>query len=246
MKVPTPPEPEDDFLILEDDTPLWISISSKTATSRRQRRSKTSSTDKDSSTDKGAKDSPLEAAQEQQESEQADGTLASQTVNQKMKKIKGKAKKNEVTEPGNNMDELCSPEDPPAGDLMEQEKPNKKKQRLKKVPSKESDKAEEQPKDTVSRETDEEKPSVKMDKKAQKSSDRKRSKSSKDENGNAKTNRVKSLKKAGKVTQASGAVKEMPYVEAARGQSEEQAGAEHLSSLSGNWLSFIYFFLVPN
>ncbi|XP_076577482.1 uncharacterized protein LOC143314387 isoform X2 [Chaetodon auriga] len=228
VKVPTAPEPEDDFLILEDVTPIWFPFSSKTANSKRQRQSKTSSTDKDSSTDKGAQDSPPETAQKQQESEQASGKLGSQTVSQKMKKMKGKEKKNEVTEPGNHMDELRRPED--AGDLMEQEKPNKKKQRLKKVPTKESDKAEEQPKAAAGRETGEEKATVKkMDKKAQKSSDRKRSKSLKDENGNAKTSRVKSLKEARRVRQGSGAVKETACVKATKAQSEER---EHLGSPS--------------
>ncbi|XP_044031705.1 uncharacterized protein si:ch211-161h7.4 isoform X2 [Siniperca chuatsi] len=236
IKVPTPPpEPEDDFLILEDDTPLWFSIPSKTATSKRQKQSRTSSTDKDSSTDKGTNDSPLETAQKQQESEQDNRKLGSQTVNQKMKKTKGKDKKNEVTKSVNDKDEFCGPEDLPAGDLMEQEKPNKKKQRLKKVPSKESDKAEEQPKDTASRETGEEKPTLKMEKKAQKSSDAKRSTSLKDGNENAKTRRAKSLNGNRKVTQGSDAIKETVYVEAVKEQSqssEEHADAEDLGSHS--------------
>ncbi|XP_070842572.1 nucleolar and coiled-body phosphoprotein 1 isoform X2 [Chaetodon trifascialis] len=228
VKVPTAPEPEDDFLILEDVTPIWFPILSKTANSKRQRQSKTSSTNKDNSTDKGAQDSPPETAQTQQESEQANGKLGSQTVSQKMKKMKEKEKKNEATEPGNHMDELCSLED--AGDLTEQEKPNKKKQRLKKVPSKESDKAEEQPKAAASREAGEEKATgKKMDKKAQKSSDRKRSKSLKDENGNAEASRGKSLKEARRVRQGSGAVKEAACDKATKGQSEER---EHPSSPS--------------
>ncbi|XP_051267354.1 nucleolar protein dao-5 isoform X2 [Dicentrarchus labrax] len=222
VKVPTPPEPEDDFLILEDDTPLWFSIPSKTASTKR--RGITSSTDKDSSTDKGSKDNPLETAQQQQESEQENDKLRSQTVNQKMKRGKRKEKKNEVTEPGNDMHELSSPEDLPAGDLME-EKPDKKKQRLKKAPSKESDMEEEQPKDTASRETDEERPTLKMKKKAQKSSEMKRSKSSKDGNEKAKTSRATSSKEARKVTDAEDLVslsdKEIVNSEAQTDQKEQ-------------------------
>ncbi|XP_038584420.1 titin homolog isoform X2 [Micropterus salmoides] len=224
VKVPTPPEPEDDFLILEDETPLWISIPSKTASSKKHKQSRTSSTDKDSSTDKGVKDSSLENAQKQQESEQDHRKLGSQTVNPKTKKTKGKEKNNEVTEPGKDKNELCSPEDLPAGDLMEQEKPNKKK-RLKKVPSKESD--EEQPKDTASRQTDEERPTLKMEKKAQKSSVTKRSKSLKDGDENAKTSRAKSLKGARKAMQGSDAV-----TETVKEPSQEHADAEDLGSLS--------------
>ncbi|XP_036935233.1 muscle M-line assembly protein unc-89 [Acanthopagrus latus] len=142
IKAPPPPEPEDNFLILEDDSPLWFSIPSKSATSKRP--NKTSSNSKDGSDEKGAKDSPIETEQKQQEAEQARSKLGSQTVNQKIKKMKVKEKKNEVTEPGNDMDELCSPEDPPADDLMTQEKPNKNK-RHKKASAKERDQAAEQP-----------------------------------------------------------------------------------------------------
>lgn len=129
-----------------------------------------------------------------------------------------------MTEPGKDKNELCSPEDLPAGDLMEQEKPNKKK-RLKKVPSKESD--EEQPKDTASRQTDEERPTLKMEKKAQKSSVTKRSKSLKDGDENAKTSRAKSLKGARKAMQGSDAV-----TETVKEPSQEHADAEDLGSLS--------------
>ncbi|XP_071392025.1 nucleolar and coiled-body phosphoprotein 1-like [Centroberyx affinis] len=65
VKEPTPPEPEDDFLILEDATPLWFSIPSKKGHSKsisRQRQSKTSSTDEERSVDKGTKDSQPEKA----------------------------------------------------------------------------------------------------------------------------------------------------------------------------------------
>ncbi len=154
--------------------------------------------------------------------------------------MKGKEKKNEVTESGNDEDELCSPEDLPAGDLIDQEKPNKKKQRLKKAPSKESDKAEEQPEVAASRETDEENPTLKVQKKAQKSSDVKRLKSLKDENETAKTSRAKSLKGARKVTQRSDAVKGTEHVEAVKEQSQssKEHSDEDLGSLSGKDLPY--------
>lgn len=236
MKVPTPPpEPEDDFLILEDDRPLWFSIPSKTATSKKRRQSKTLINDKDSSTDNGAKNSPLETAQKPQDSEQTKSKLGSQTVNQKTKTVKGKNKINEVTEPENDEDELPSPEDLPAGDLMEQEKPNKKKQ-VKKVPSEENDKEEEQPEDGVSREMHKDKLTLKMEKKAQKSSDMKRSKSLKDGNENVKKSRATKLKGARKMMQVSDAAKETMSVESVKEQSEsseKHAEAENLDSLSG-------------
>ncbi|XP_078136850.1 uncharacterized protein LOC144537203 [Sander vitreus] len=231
VKVPTPPpEPEDDFLILEDDRPLWFSIPSKTATSKKRRQSRTLINDKDSSTDKGAKDSPLETAQKLQDSEQTKSKLGSQTVNQKTKTMK---EKNEVIEPENDEDELPSPEDHPAGDVMEEEKPNKKKQ-VKKVPSEENDKEEEQPEDGVSREMHKDKLTLKMEKK---SSDMKRSKSLKDGNENAKKSRATKLKGARKVTQVSDAAKETMCVESAKEQSEsseKHAEAEYLDSLSDN------------
>ncbi|XP_029314178.1 proteoglycan 4 isoform X2 [Cottoperca gobio] len=226
VKVPTPPppEPDDDFLILEDDRTLWFSIPTKTATGKKQRLSRTSSTDKDGSTDKGTNDSPLETAQKRQEPEHTKSKLGSQTVHQKTKKMRGKEKKNEVTEPGNDEGELSSPEELPAGNLMEEEKPNKKK-RPKKVPSKKSDTEEEHAKDRASWETCEEKPTPKMEKKTH----TKTSKSLKDGNENDKTSW--SLKKGRKVTQGS----ETMCVEAEKGQSrssEEKAEAAHLDSLS--------------
>ncbi|XP_059182708.1 nucleolar and coiled-body phosphoprotein 1 isoform X2 [Centropristis striata] len=237
VKVPTPPpEPEDNFLIMEDDSPLWFSIPSKTATSKKQKPSKSSSTDKDSSTDNGKKDGRLEtAAQKKQESEQTESKPGSQTVTEKTRKMRGKAKKNEVTEPGNDKDQLSSPEGVPAGDLMEEEKLNKKKQHLKKVPSKESDKEEEQPKDSASTETAEENPILKTTKKAQKSSDIKKSKTLKGGNENAKTGRAKSLKGGRKVVQEADAVKDTIGDEAGKEQnqsSEQHADAEDVGSHS--------------
>ncbi|XP_030612588.1 uncharacterized protein LOC115799515 isoform X4 [Archocentrus centrarchus] len=92
VKVPTPPEPEDDFMILEDDTPLCFSIPSKRSSSKKQRHSKTSSTDKDSSEDKRTKDRPLETPGQQQESEKTKDKLEDkETVNCE---ANGKAKQN--------------------------------------------------------------------------------------------------------------------------------------------------------
>ncbi|XP_071341242.1 neurofilament heavy polypeptide [Trachinotus anak] len=222
---PPPPEPEDDFLILDDDTPLWFSIPSKTATSKRQKLSRTSSTDKDSSADKGTKVSPLETAQKEEEPEKAKGKQGIQPGNQKMKRKKGR-ERNEVTGPGNDKDELSSPEDLPAGDLVEQEKPNKKK-RLNKIPSKESDKAKEEPKDTVSRKPDVENPPQKVEKKAQKSSEMKSSKFSKDGKENTKTSRAKSVKRTRKVTQGSEDIEKMVHGEAVKEQNQEQNNKKH-------------------
>ncbi|XP_060920810.1 titin homolog [Labrus mixtus] len=153
VKVSTPPpEPEEDFLILEEETPLWISIPTKSATGEKQRPSRTSSTDKDSSKDKGTEESPPERTQEQQESNQANRKVGHQAVSQEIKKMKVKEKKNESAKQRTDTTESTSPEDLPVVELLEQEKPNKKKQWLKKLPPKESDKAEEQPEDTAERE----------------------------------------------------------------------------------------------
>ncbi|XP_032359544.1 uncharacterized protein si:ch211-161h7.4 isoform X2 [Etheostoma spectabile] len=222
VKVPTPPpEPEDDFLILEDDRPLWFSIPSKTATNKKRRQNRTLINDKDRSTDKGIKDSPLETAQKPQDSEQTQSKLASQTVNLKTKKVKGK---NEVIEPENE-DELPSPEDPPAGAFMEEEKTNKKKQ-VKKVPSKENDKEVEQPEDRVSREMHEDKLTLKMEKK---SYGMKRSKALTE---NGKKSKATNLKGAKKVMQGSDTVKETMSVKEQNESSEKHAEAEYLASLS--------------
>ncbi|XP_062297920.1 glutamic acid-rich protein [Scomber scombrus] len=218
VKVPVcPPEPDDDFLILEDDAPIRFTILSKNATKRRQMLNKTSSTDKDSSTDKGMKDVlvSVETTQKQQEPDQANTKL--QTVNQKMKK-KGKERQKEVTETGSDKDEWSTPENFSAGDLVEKDKPNQKtQQRLKK----ESNKAEDKPEDTASRETEEENSA-----KPQKSSEVKRSKSSKYEK--AKTSKAKSLKQTRKEMQGSEGVKETVKVRS----SEEDADVEDVASLS--------------
>lgn len=233
VKVPTPPEPEDDFQILEDDEPLWISIPMKNTTRKKQ--SRTSSTNKDSSTERGAKDSPTETAPKQKEPEQANSMLGSHTLSQKMKKTKGKEKKTEVTQPKNYIDELCSPENLPPGNLMEQEKPNKMQRRVKEAPPKESDKVGKKPPDTASRKTQKENPNLKMQKKEQKSSaiKTKKSKSLKVGNESAKTD--KSLKRGRKMTQPSGTVKETLKDQSQEQSCDEHAEAEDLHLLSGNF-----------
>nr|XP_029135512.1 microtubule-associated protein futsch-like isoform X1 [Labrus bergylta] len=233
VKVPTPPpEPEEDFLILEDETPLWISIPTKSATGKKQRPSRTSSTDKDSSKDKGTKESPPEKTQEQQESNQTNRKVGHQTVSQEMKKMKVKEKKKESAKQRTDTTESTSPQDLPVVELLEQEKPNKKKQRLKKLPPKESDKAEEQPEDTAEREREGGEPTLKTKDKAQKATERKTSKSVKDGKENAKTGTAKSSKGGRKVMQGSDGRKEAAYTETAKEPSKEHKDLEDEGSAS--------------
>lgn len=230
MKVPTPSaEPEDDFLILEDEKPLWFSIPTKTATRKKQREGRTSSSDKDSSTDKSKKDSSLETAQKRQESEQAKNTLGSQSVRQRTNKSKGGEKKNKkIAEPGSDKEGLPGLEDLPEGDLRFEEQP-KEKQGKKRATSKGSDKEqEEQPKDKAGGETHKEKAPRKTEKKAPKSI--------KCENENAKTSRAESLKRGRRGAHGPAAVKQATSDEAQKEQSrgsEEHAEAEDLGSPPG-------------
>jgi len=228
VKVPTPAEPEEDFLILEDDDLFRFSIPSKAATSKKQRQGRTTSIEKDSSTDTGKKDSSLETAPKPQESEQTTHKLGSQTV--KTKKGKWGNKKMEA-EPESYKQELPPPEDLAAGNLMVEEKLIKKKQRLRKVTSKESDKEEEQPEHGASGETQEEQPTQKTEKKASQSSDVKRPTSLKDGNETAQTSRAKSRKGARKVDHGSDAAKQTMKEQSQ--STEEAADAENRGSLPG-------------
>ncbi|KAM4533965.1 uncharacterized protein PAE49_022287 [Odontesthes bonariensis] len=214
---PTLPEPEDDFLILEDDAPLWFSIPSKSATSKRPGLSKTSSTDKESSADKGTDNSPLESQQERQELEKANSKEERQTIKRNIKK---KEKNPEVTGAENDKNDLPTSQDLPATDLTEQEKPKKKKRQLKKFSSKERDNKEDQPKDLQK-----EKTSLATKRKANKSSERKNSKDCK-ENTNA--SRANTLKDARKRRQGSDDLKEMEHVDVGvvEKQSQEQSSKE--------------------
>lgn len=213
VKAPDPPEPEEDFLILEDDEPLWFSIPSRNPPNKRH--SRTSSTDKDSQTDKGATDSSPETAQKEQESAQAKGNLGRPVVSKIKKKIKGREKKMKITEPENHLDELCPPEDLPLADVEEGEELNKKQKKVKEVPSKESDKLEEKP--------HKEQPSEKMGKKAQKTNEVKKPKSAKNSEEKAKKNTT--LKRARKV-----------MAESQEQSSDHHGHPEDLGLLSGNIL----------
>lgn len=209
VKVPTPPpEPEDDFMILEDDTPLWFSIPSKSATSKKQSHSRIPSTDKDSS-DKRTKDRSLEMPEPQQETEKSKSKLEDQPVDQKIKKKTKKEKNSEETGPRNEENKLPAPQDAPVGDLLVQEEPVKKKKQLKKTLSKESDEAEDQPEDTTSRKTEKAKPSKKTERKASKSAETKKQKSSKDGKENTKTQKADSLKASRKELQGEPTVKDV-------------------------------------
>lgn len=226
VKAPAPPEPEEDFHILEDDEPLWFSIPSRNPPNKRH--SRTSSTDKDSQTDKGAADSSPETAQKEQESAQANGNLGSPVVSKLKKKIKGREKKKKIAEPEKHLDELCPPEDLPVADVEEHEELNKKQKQVKKVLSKESEKLEEKP--------HKEQPSENMGKRAQKTNEVKKPKSVKNSEEKAKKNTT--LKRGTKVMQG---VKEAAYVAAGMGESQEQSNDHHghpedLGLLSGNIL----------
>lgn len=233
IKVPTPPPaPEDDFLILEDDAPLLFSIPSRTT--KKQNRSKTSSSDRDSSTDKGTKDSQLETAQKQLETDQGRSNRQSQTVHNQKRKKNRRETDDEVAGTGNDKghDILLTPEDLPAVEVMEQDKPKKKKKGLKRVSSTESDTAEKERKETGSRETDE----VKSPK-AQVRSEVKRPKSLKNGTENAKTSRTKVLKVNKKGKQGSDGVEEKVSEDVTE-QGRELSSEEHtnvvdLGSLSG-------------
>lgn len=214
VKVPTPPpEPEDDFLILEDDAaPFWISIRSKTA--KKQKQSGTTSIAKASVTDKSTKGSSAETQQEPEESERKPRGPSG--------KRKTKEKKNEVTEADRAEEEIPGPEEPPV-DSIDEKKPNKKKkQRLKKLPSEDSDKEEEPPK--TSKETREDEPAVRIDKKALNSKTLKY----------AKTIRAKPMKRGKKVPQGSDG--DPDKASKKQGPSGEEVGATDLGALSGKQL----------
>lgn len=175
---PPPPEPEDDFLILEDESPLWFSIPSKTASNKRQRLSKSSSTEKENSTEKGIKDGPVEVPQKQKEAKTATSELNGRAVNQRKKKKKDKEKNPEVVESDDNRGDLLSHQDPPAGSLAEQEKPHKQKLR-KKVSAEPSEKPEDEPKHKTNVEPETEEPAQKTVTNEHKSTKRKNSKAGK-------------------------------------------------------------------
>lgn len=204
VKVPTPPpEPEDDFWILEDDTPLWISIPNKSATSQKQRQRSTSSADKNSSTEK----------------EQAKKTM------------KGKEEKKNYEEAVSRNE---TPEDSPAVDLTEQEKPNRKTQLPKKIPLKGSNKAGEQPEDAAASQSgDGELLSLETKKKAQKRSEVRKEKASKERKENVKRGRSKKVQETKGENDAG---KKMVCAEAVEEPREEGESPGEVGSQLGDYL----------
>lgn len=149
FKVTGPAVSDDDFLILEDDEPVWFSIPSQAAASEKRRRA--SSRDEDSSADKGAKGSFQGTVLKQPPADPTHDKLEPQTVSQKGKKkggskMKGSEEK-EATAHGNKVDGVLSSEDYSSSDVKERPKPSQRKQ-PKEVPSNNGDKAAEQPQNT--------------------------------------------------------------------------------------------------
>lgn len=142
VKATSPTASDEDFLILEDDEPVWFSIPSKAATSKKH--SRTSSRDKDSSADRGAKGSLPGTAPKPPPTDQADDKLEPHTASQRGKKkgrnkIKG-SEEEQATVHGNK-EELLSPEDGSVSDAKDPPKASQRK-RPREVPSKESEAAE--------------------------------------------------------------------------------------------------------
>ncbi|KAM4544421.1 uncharacterized protein V3H82_022178 isoform 3-T3 [Fundulus diaphanus] len=144
VQLPPPPLQPEDFVILEDDSPIRISIPRKAVSKKRQSPNESSSAPKESSADERTKDGPVEVPQRPEEAEMAISKPDSQAVNQRKKKSK---KKNpEVVEPEHHKGDSLGHQDLPAGDSVEQEMPTKKKQR-RKVLSEQSDGPEDPPED---------------------------------------------------------------------------------------------------
>ncbi|KAM9713322.1 uncharacterized protein ACNS7B_023551 isoform 2-T2 [Menidia menidia] len=216
-----PPEPEDNFLILEDDAPLWFSIPSKSTTNKRPQLSKTSSNDKEHLTDNRSPDSLLENQQEQHRLETPSSKDEDQSVTKKKKK------NSEVTGPKN--DGEADLQDLPTGDMVEQPKAKKKKQQLRKSSSKLSDKKEDQPKNTPKENT-----SLETKTKAHKLSEKKMLKVCKE---NTRTGKASALKEARERSTRLGAVKEMEQVDLIKEQSQEQRSTEPSDSEAQGYLS---------
>ncbi|XP_029935853.1 treacle protein isoform X2 [Myripristis murdjan] len=253
QKVPAPPpEPEDDFCILEDDTPLLFSIPSKTAhsksVSKQKKQSKTSSTDEEKSANKGTKDSQPEKVEKQQESVQTKSQEESQADHQKTKKKKGKGSDSDITsvstaqmnpvgmkatEPADESSEdaFSSQEDFPAGDLMEEAKQNKKKHS--RIPSKErkaADKADDQLRVGATSDSVKGKSTLKREKPL-KVSEVRTSKPIKDGKENARKTKVKSSQQTREKPQANNSVQEPVSVEALMKRNHEQSDEEHQESV---------------
>lgn len=199
-------EPEDEFLILEEDPTSWFSLTSKIHKKRRP--SLNSYTEKSSLESK----SPPKAQENEQKSKQPSGSAGGQNATEKAK-TKKKEKKSSVKEAGNYLDMLCSLQDPPEGVLTEPEQPIQ-----------ENHQAEEPPQSSGGVETDEGEAGPSKVKRAREPADMKRPKSSvKVGNQNRKKSRTKPSKPVRKTMQG-------PEV----GQeSEEAAGTEDPGSSSG-------------
>ncbi|XP_038149679.1 nucleolar protein dao-5 isoform X1 [Cyprinodon tularosa] len=193
---PLPPlEPDDDFLILEDDAPLKFSFPKKNVSTARKKLSKSPSSNKESSTDKETKDCPVEVPEKQKEAEIAISKPDSQAVDQRKKKKKGKEKNPEVVISADHKGDLLSHQELPAGDPMEQEKPKSKKQ-MKRVSSAQSDKTEDRPKDKTIVQPDKEAPAEKKTgTKEHKSTKKKNLKDKKENTPKGGTNSLKEKKK---------------------------------------------------
>ncbi|KAF6727313.1 hypothetical protein FQA47_022629 [Oryzias melastigma] len=215
---PPPPDLEDDFLILEDDAPFWISIPSKSVSKRRQRQSLTSSPTKESSPDKGKVEIPSEIPQERPEPERENGQLESQVVDQKNKTKKGKDKTQKSTGNGKMKEDFYDYQEPISDDFEVQEKKKKTVQSKKRL------NAEVQSKDKSNEDLDNEKPSEKMQTKDRKSSDKR---SAKDDKKTTKKSLEKTVKKANKQTQKR-AVLEKDGADASpvTNQMQEESGKE--------------------
>lgn len=130
---PSEPEPEDDFLILDDDVPFYISIPSKSAKSKEKQ---TKGSDKDPKDSTGNGQSEPENKPD------------SQTVNEKLKKTtRDKVLKSHSSGSGNDKD----PEPTNTETKIGQGKTNKNKSQKKKLSSKDDDETEDkdQGKETV-------------------------------------------------------------------------------------------------
>nr|XP_057916124.1 microtubule-associated protein futsch isoform X2 [Doryrhamphus excisus] len=168
-----PSEPEDDFLILEDEVSFHFSIPSKSTTT--PQRSKRSSSDKDGSTDKGSKGrSPERTPKQPSAGVSGRKPLKDPTVGQRA--TKREKRKNAA---GTGGSKAPSPDDIPAAETLPRDISSKKKAHLqeKVLP----DTAEDHQKEPARRQTD--------DEKAQTSSRVRRLKSSKPSRDNLKTSR---------------------------------------------------------
>ncbi|XP_055006762.1 uncharacterized protein si:ch211-161h7.4 [Boleophthalmus pectinirostris] len=187
------PESEDDFLILEDDAPLYVSIPSKTSRNLKEKQSKISSSDKETKDTAGEEHS----ADELQSAEEDHTKLRSQSFTEKTKKKTKVSKSNSgASDKDPNVPAIFDSND--AENLLECGKTKKKKKtQLIKSPSKNDNKPE-----YVGTDTDDVKPSKKTKRKGEKTLE-KGSKPVKNNNGNSqrkKTHLKESRKRADKAS----------------------------------------------